>query len=401
MKKKIISLLTIIVLISFGILIKTSFNKEESSFEDNSSKQIKEGNLLSMMLETSAGSGEYEMVTQSSWPTEGYTFNAELSKCENGSELSWDDTSKVVAMTSNMSDKCYVYFDVIPLVSDFCSNGDYLATCIAEYADNVDSSITNIYHHDGTLENGIDDGSYRYAGANSEVNNYVCFGSSDETCSENNLFRIIGVIDGKVKLIKSTILDYMAIYNDGSSAASSTVYSEWANSDLNTYLNGTYLNTFSEVWQEKIATTTWKDGKVYVEESPAEMYISQMNATYNVPSEISKCSSKVALMYAYDYGFAASASAWSEILGSYFQDDSITVDWLFILSSDDVGEWLLSRSADNGEYCRVTEYGYVMTFDDLGIPTIMYAVRPVFFLESIVTYSSGTGTSSDPIRFGV
>ena len=401
MKKKIIFLFIIIVLISFGILIKTSFNKEESSFQVDSSEQIKEENLLSMMLETSAGSGEYEMVTQSSWPTDGYTFNAELSKCENGGELGWDSTYNRVTMIGSMSDKCYVYFDIIPLVSDFCSNGDYLATCLTNYADNVDSSITNIYHHDGTLENGIDDGSYRYAGANSEVNNYVCFGSSDETCPENNLFRIIGVIDDKVKLIKATSLGDMAIYNEGSSASSSSVYAEWANSDLNTYLNGTYLNIFSEVWQEKIATTTWKDGRVYVDESPAEMYTSQMNATYNKANEISECSSKVALMYAYDYGFAASASAWSESLDNYFQDDSITVDWLFIVSSDDIAEWLLSRFADDEEYCRVTEYGYVMTFDAEGIPTSVYVVRPVFFLESIVTYSSGTGTSSDPIRLGV
>ena len=45
-----------------------------------------------MMLETEAGSGNYEMSTASSWPTEGYVFNSTLSKCENGGELSWDDT---------------------------------------------------------------------------------------------------------------------------------------------------------------------------------------------------------------------------------------------------------------------------------------------------------------------
>ena len=45
-----------------------------------------------------------------------------------------------------------------------------------------------------------EDYSYRYAGAN--PNNYVCFGSDEETCSNDDLYRIIGVFNGKVKLIK-------------------------------------------------------------------------------------------------------------------------------------------------------------------------------------------------------
>ena len=44
-----------------------------------------------MMLETASGSGEYEKTTASEWPTEGYVFNTELSRCENGSTLSCDD----------------------------------------------------------------------------------------------------------------------------------------------------------------------------------------------------------------------------------------------------------------------------------------------------------------------
>ena len=38
-------------------------------------------------------------------------FNEEMSKCEQGSKLSWDDTNKKVVMEGNTSDKCYVFFD--------------------------------------------------------------------------------------------------------------------------------------------------------------------------------------------------------------------------------------------------------------------------------------------------
>ena len=129
---------------------------------------------IAMMLETSAGSGNYEMTTRSEWPTEGYVFNVNLSKCENGSELSWDNENKKVLMSGNKSDKCYVYFDVYvkPTIANTCSSGKNLATCIKTFGDKG-SSVSNIYYHDASLTNGAGDNSYRYAGASDQVNNYV------------------------------------------------------------------------------------------------------------------------------------------------------------------------------------------------------------------------------------
>ena len=109
MKKNIILMMIIAVsFLSLGIVIGREKN---DNFEEENKKQIKNENTISMMLETEAGSGNYEMTTRDSWPTEGYIFNSELSKCENGGELSWDDTNKTVLMSGNTSDKCYVYFD--------------------------------------------------------------------------------------------------------------------------------------------------------------------------------------------------------------------------------------------------------------------------------------------------
>ena len=56
--------------------------------------------------------GEYELATDTTWPTDGYTFNTELSKCENGSELSWNNDNNAVILKGNVSDKCYLYFDI-------------------------------------------------------------------------------------------------------------------------------------------------------------------------------------------------------------------------------------------------------------------------------------------------
>jgi hypothetical protein len=90
-----------------GIKISDS-KKNNSYFDDKTRRHV---DTISMMLEQTSGAGDYVMTTRDSWPTEGYFFNPELSKCENGGELSWDDTNKRVLMSGNTSDKCYVYFD--------------------------------------------------------------------------------------------------------------------------------------------------------------------------------------------------------------------------------------------------------------------------------------------------
>ena len=60
----------------------------------------------------------------------------------------------------------------------------------------------SLYYHNSSLTNGAGDNSYRYAGASESVNNFVCFGSTTNPCPTDNLYRIIGVFEDKVKLIK-------------------------------------------------------------------------------------------------------------------------------------------------------------------------------------------------------
>ena len=106
MKKRVFILLIVVVLVYICVVIGKASNNEDIIMDDKEVSVIKHENSISMMLETEAGSGNYELTTRYSWPTEGYVFNAELSKCENGGELSWDDENKRVLMSGNVSDKC-------------------------------------------------------------------------------------------------------------------------------------------------------------------------------------------------------------------------------------------------------------------------------------------------------
>ena len=112
-KKLIILGSTTLILLIFVLLLYSSRYKKEVYVEEENN-QVRTGTSISMMLETKYNSGNYEPSSSSEWPKEGYTFNAERSKCENGGTLSWNDETKSVVLTTKVSDKCYVYFDVEP-----------------------------------------------------------------------------------------------------------------------------------------------------------------------------------------------------------------------------------------------------------------------------------------------
>ena len=260
-----------------------------------------------------------------------------------------------------------------------------------------------------------------YAGVGkwSRVNNFVCFGSTETPCPTDNLYRIIGVFEDKVKLIKydyatSTLLgtdgDYSGSdtpdtnYYKGSLSSIDTYYwnnvtkkNTWSESNLNKInLNTNFINNIGSTWTNKIATTTWKVG------GNTEYSISNQIASVAyqneivVPAESITYDAKIGLMYVNDYGFAASPSAWTTTLIFYSGTDANgtsikTINWMYMGFS----EWTISRLSDYSSNAHfVTLHRDVFT-NYVGNG---FGVRPVFNLESTVTYVSGSGTQSDPIR---
>ena len=361
-----------------GICFVTCNFYDATNIEDTPTNKINQNNnMLSMMLETDSGSGQYEMTSLSSWPTDGYVFNSELSKCENGSKLSWDETNKQVVFSGIITDKCYVYFDIISSVA----LADYV---ISQYTGTQGEN--NIYHHDTTLANGAEDNSYRYAGASADVKNYICLGSSEATCPDDNLYRIIGVFGDNnhgltglqlVKVIKNTSI--------GNIAWNTTASNDWASASLNTTLNSTFKTEKLSGFEDKIANVTWKVSGFDNKSVPAKtVYTGEItNATKTYPAQIG-------LMYASDYGYATTSDYWTKNLYDY--DKANNKDWLFLGSY----EWLLSpdSTSSNSTWC-VYGGGYVGSSYSV---SVTIAVRPSFYLLSSVNYTGGDGTKNSPIR---
>ena len=283
----------------------------------------------------------------------------------------------------------------------------------------------NIYYHTSTLTNGAGDNSYRYAGASDQVNNFVCFGSTETSCPTDNLYRIIGVFEDKVKLIKYDYATSALLRTDGDYSSSETpnastykgsltsinIYSwnykaansasnEWSTSLLNkTNLNTNYLNNIGTTWSNLVEDATWKvSGHTTNSVTPSEMYTAEItNATKTYgPSD---GTSKIGLMYASDYGFAASPSAWTKTLYNYSGNDANgtsikTINWMYMGYYD----WTLTpNSSDSSSVFSLNSFGTL----SYGGAFFGYGSRPVFYLKSSVLYVGGSGTKNLPITLVV
>ena len=260
------------------------------------------------------------------------------------------------------------------VVSEKIEASQTLAEYVISQYNNIQGN-NGIYYHNSSLANGAGDNSYRYAGAN--PNNYVCFGSDEEICPDDNLYRIIGVFDENVKLIKTISVRNM----------------EWASDSQKTYLNGEYILNLG-IYTKNIINTMWKIGGSSPQNIknvvPSVVYQNEIKN----PEDVSTNTLQIGLMYVSDYGFAASPSAWTTNLESYNSSLITSVNWLYL----GLKEWTITKAGVN--------YSNVYRIDDTGTIIREYdrdngkegEIRPTFYLNSNIYYITGSGTYSDPIR---
>ena len=289
-----------------------------------------------------------------------------------------------------------------------------------------DTTNTQYQTYNEALEKAVSDGYL----TKDNVKNFVCFGSGVSPCPTENLYRIIGVFDNKVKLMKYTYNTKEQLGEDGDFSQTTTladwgeettyrgnsttldIYywndstkkNTWSESLLNKInLNTNFINYIGTEWSNKIVTTTWKvGGNTWVKigtKTPSVAYTNEITSPdpTNSTDNATEYSAKVGLMYVSDYGFAASPSAWTTTLNNYngYDDNNVAIkdtNWMFIGSYD----WTISRLADGSGYAfGVGDDGYV--YDGYGVISAL-GVRASFSLESSVSYVSGSGSMSDPIR---
>ncbi len=362
----------------------------------------------------------------------------------NGTTHTWTFTLTFVNLETDQSinENANLEMDVVlqqdriamPTFAEICreENSNTLACKVATtYTEDGENGL---YYHDGVgtytnADQEAGDNSYRYSGAN--PNNYVCFGSDEETCPADNLYRIIGVFDDdkdsnyQIKLIRadyttSAMLgtdgrDYYGAYSSSTSnykgsmdtstiagyrwnydtSVSTYGSNNWTTSEFNTInLNTNYWNYLGTTWQNLIAETTWHLGGMTSSSNTAKAFYDGERNNAGYGSNPTTYTDEIGLMYASDYGYAASPDAWATNLSSYSSSTITSNNWLYMGAV----EWTINPYSSSSNFVfRVHLSGSLSGHNAF----YGYAARPVFYLESNVELNGGTGTSSDPYRLAV
>ena len=221
-------------------------------------------------------------------------------------------------------------------------------------------------------------GDIRYYGAS--PNNYVSF--------NNELWRIIGVIDGKIKIIRNeSIGEYAWALNN---------INNWNNASLKSYLNGEYYNSIDGTYKNMISEETYYLGGATSSNfrtlTASGYYDAERSSTVYSGNPTST-TQKIGLMYPSDYGYAAGSSCLSTTLWNYVGGCKNS-DYLY----SGVAEWLQAPRASRDYYAASlndtgsVNYNYSVPYS--------FAVRPVLYLNSNVQITGGDGSQKNAFTLG-
>lgn len=267
--------------------------------------------------------------------------------------------------------------------------------------------------------------------------NYYCNIEDLEVHSgDRKLWRIIGIIDGKLKLIQDAPISEQTLSWDTSTEDINYGYgiNEWSQSDLMKLLNPGYDNNevnnslywnkeegtvytgwresttydisfestgLSEDEQAMIDTVTWYTG-AYNDFSYADVHYQAerqnmgkicTQGTTNCNDSVTRTNTwngKVGLMSASDYGYSTDLNVCNQTMGNYWEADCIFNTWLKVHNG---WEWTVSPFADSGIASNV--FGVNGGFSSNSASTGAL-VRPAVYLKSGVTISGGDGSQSHP-----
>ena len=304
---------------------------------------------------------------------------------------------------------------------------------------NTAPSVSLMNDRLGGTTTSLDGGNIRYYGAS--PNNYIYFNCSDysnQTSSTCETWRIIGVFDGKLKLIKSESIGAYSWDNKDTStgAENNSGKNDWTTARLMKLLNprdyykvdsndnnlgqSLYYNSASgkcysgqnnatvdcdftstgiknDETRNMIAETTyylggWNSYSVY----PNEIYEYERGTTVYT-GRPPTWPGKIALAYPSDYGYAADLNQCKDkTLYDYDNSTCTSNNWMKAILGTSSHGWLLTpRSGGSYNAWNVYSGGYV------GSTYLAYyaiGAVPVLSLSSKLGIESGDGSSSNPYK---
>lgn len=285
----------------------------------------------------------------------------------------------------------------------------------------------------GSSSTGIDAGNIRYYGANPD--NYVYFNCSNynnPTASTCELWRIIGVFDGKLKLIRNSQIGEYSWDNKDTTTGAESAYgkNDWTDARLMKLLNpgyssestggSLYYNSKSgncyagqnnatkacnftstgiknDTTKNLISDTTYYLGGY----STSSLYSNQIyeyeRGTTVYTGRPTTWKGKVALAYPSDYGYAVDFEKCSKQLGSYSDSTCTSNNWLKPIITTSRYNWLLNPYSKNSYDAYGIDTAGKVHYLDVSVH-IAFGVVPVIHLDPKLSIKSGDGSSSKPYQ---
>ena len=286
----------------------------------------------------------------------------------------------------------------------------------------------------GGTTSSLDGGNIRYYGAS--PNNYIYFNCETYPDTNCELWRIIGVFDGKVKIMRNESIGYLpwntvAPYNNWSNATLMKVLNpgyETENRNNSLYYNklsGTCSYSYSTdddcdftskgikntITKDKIAEVTWSIGGM----STANVYSNQAYALERGTTVYSGNDTtwfgKITIPYVSDFGYAADFNGCTTTLHNYNGNNVIinpkiecrTTNWMSTImgaKSGGIISWFLTHySSESGSIFELPNYENYpgIAWNNTGGGTAR--IFPTLYLNSEETIVEGTtGTIDNPYK---
>lgn len=289
----------------------------------------------------------------------------------------------------------------------------------------TNNSITYNYDTTNYLMKDIG-GNIRYYGAS--PNNYIYFNCSDysnQSSSTCETWRIIGVFDGKVKLIRNESIgayswdnkdidstwetaSLMKLLNPGyeSETVGGSLYYNSGSGNCysgqrkaTTACNFTSSGLKNDITKNVIAKQDWNIGPTYQKYVNVE-YENEVKNTFKA---------YIGLPNVSDYGYATNLNLCSAELVNYSNSECKNNNWMFYMATGSKKlAYFINYASNSGlgglAINALTEGGNVEIFDnDINdtIPTTSSDIFPTVYLSNLVSITDGTGTSSNPYQLQV
>ena len=293
----------------------------------------------------------------------------------------------------------------------------------------INNSINYEYDTTNSLMKDVG-GNIRYYGAS--PNNYIYFNCSDysnQSSTTCETWRIIGVFDGKLKLIRGSQIGSYSWDNKNESTGAETGggKNDWTEARLMKLLNPGYE---SETTGGSLYYNA-KSGNCYAGEDNATItcnftsagikndttrsliadtiyYLGGHNSSSVYPNQIyekergtavysgrpTTWQGKIALPYQSDYGYAANlGKCLDKNLASYNDATCTSNNWMKAITASS-SDWLLTSDSDNAYGVSfISSFGDVYYYNS----STVYGITPVLYLNPEIGVK-GTGSSSAPYQ---